>query len=213
MLFRSQGTTYQDNTFNNKASDVTAVAVAHNGVVLVNNDHAPLRDKAPVENLNFEFVVNNDALIINLTEPLNRIEKTIVTFTVTDVRDLNGNSILSPITWSAYIDRNQLRWEEDVMDITKKVYEPYEFKVRALNNGGTIQNYTVSNQPSWLTVAPVKGSIAPTKYTDINFSISEVLNVGTYNEVIYLTNSENISEALELNVTVRSEERRVGKEC
>ena len=32
-LISPQGTTYQDNTFNNKASDVTAVAVAHNGEI------------------------------------------------------------------------------------------------------------------------------------------------------------------------------------
>ena len=53
--------------------------------------------------------MNNDALIINLNETWDRVEKSIVTFTVDGVRDMNGNEILSPITWSAYIDRNQLK--------------------------------------------------------------------------------------------------------
>jgi hypothetical protein len=168
-------------------------------------DIAPIKDCGPVADLDFDFVVNNDALIITLKEQEYKIAKTIVTFTVSDVRDLNGNSLISPITWSAYIDRNQLRWETDRMDISKDVYKPYEFTVKAHNTGGAIRNYTINNVPPWLDVTPSRGTLNPVSYDIVTFSINEGLNVGTYNEVIYLTNEDNVSEPLALNVTVEGE--------
>jgi len=166
------------------------------------SDIAPLKDSGPLADLDFDFVVNNDALIITLNEPEYKITKTIVTFTVTDVRDLNGNSIVSPITWSAYIDRNQVRWETDRMDITKPVYDPYEFSVKAMNTGGSVQDYTINNIPPWLDVTPSSGTLNPASYDIINFSVNKGLNVGTYNDVIYLTNEDNVAEPLTLNLTV-----------
>lgn len=165
-------------------------------------DIAPIKDKGPVANLEFEFVVNKDALIINLKETAEKIEKAIVTFTVSDVRDLNGNYILSPITWSAYIDRNQLKWMDDEINLSKNVYEPLEFAVKAVNKGGTVQNFSINNMPSWLYVTPSKGNINPDSNKEIHFTVDEGLNIGNYNELIYLINDDNVSEALELNLSV-----------
>ena len=166
---------------------------------------APLKDFGPVADLEFDFVVNDDALIINLLEPEYKIAKTIVTFTVTDVRDVNGNSIASPITWSAYIDRNQLKWSEEILNLTKPIYEELEFTVRAVNNGGSIQKYTINNMPSWLDITPSNGTLNPSSYEEITFVVNEGLNVGTYNEVVYLTNEDDVSEALTLNLVVMGE--------
>ncbi|MGN0214764.1 MAG: LamG-like jellyroll fold domain-containing protein [Muribaculaceae bacterium] len=166
---------------------------------------SPVKTKDPVSSLLYDFVVNNDALIINLNEPYDRIEKTIVTFTVDGVRDLNGNEILSPITWSAYIDRNQLKWTESSVSVTKKVNEEKEFTVSAKNSGGSIQHYTVENMPSWLDVTPSSGTIDPVSSVDIKFTINPSLNIGTYDEVIYLRNDNNVVEALQLTVKVEGE--------
>lgn len=106
---------------------------------------APVKAKGPESKLLYDFVVNNDALIINLKEPYERIEKTIVKFTVDGVRDKNGNEILSPITWSAYIDRNQLKWSDSALTVVKKLNEEKTIKVKALNKGGSIEHFTVEN--------------------------------------------------------------------
>lgn len=166
---------------------------------------APVRGKDPVSKLLYDFVVNNDALIITLKEPYDRIEKTIVNFTVTGVRDLNGNEIVSPITWSAYIDRNQLKWSESSVSVVKKINEEKSFTVRANNNGGSIQYYTVENMPSWLDVTPSSGTINPVSGTDIKFDIDPSLNIGTYDEVVYLRNDNNVVEALPITVKVEGE--------
>lgn len=166
---------------------------------------APVKSKGPVSKLLYDFVVNNDALIITLKEPYERIEKTIVTFTVDGVRDLNGNEIVSPITWSAYIDRNQLKWSESSLSVSKMVQEEKQFTVRANNNGGSIQHYTIENMPSWLDVTPSSGTIDPVSGVDIKFTVDAGLNIGTYDEVIYLRNDNNVVEALELTVKVDGE--------
>lgn len=166
---------------------------------------APVRDKGPVSKLNYNFVVNNDALIITLDESWERIEKTIVTFTVDGVRDLNGNKQLNPITWSAYIDRNQLKWSEADITVEKMVDVEKSFVVKVTNNGGAIQNFTIENMPTWLDVNPMSGTINPLSSTDITFTIDAGLNIGTYDEVIYMRNDNNVVEALPLTVKVNGE--------
>lgn len=166
---------------------------------------APVRDKGPVSKLNYNFVVNNDALIITLDESWERVEKTTVTFTVDGVRDMNGNKQLNPITWSAYIDRNQLKWSEASMAVEKMVDVEKSFVVKVTNNGGAIQNFTIENMPAWLDVNPTSGTINPLSSTDITFTIDAGLNIGTYDEVIYMRNDNNVVEALPMTIKVCGE--------
>jgi hypothetical protein len=166
---------------------------------------APVKAKGPESKLLYDFVVNNDALIINLKEPYERIEKTIVKFTVDGVRDKNGNEILSPITWSAFIDRNQLKWSDRALTVVKKLNEEKTIRVKALNNGGSIEHFTVANLPSWLEAEPASGTIDPTASQDIVLTIDPSLNIGTYDETLYLRGDNNVVEALQLTVKVEGE--------
>lgn len=166
---------------------------------------APVKAKGPESKLLYDFVVNNDALIINLKEPYERIEKTIVKFTVDGVRDKNGNEILSPITWSAYIDRNQLKWSDNALTVVKKLNEEKTLNVKALNKGGSIEHFTVENLPSWLEAEPASGTIDPTASEDIVLTIDPSLNIGTYDETLYLRGDNNVVEALQLTVKVEGE--------
>ena len=173
---------------------------------LQSSDAAPIKNRGAVANLDFDFVVNNDALIINLKEDEASIAKTIVTFSVYDVRDLNGNSIASPITWSAYIDRNQLKWSETGLTLSKPVYDEMTFVVKAVNKGGAVQNFTIENLPSWLTAKPAVGTIAPASSQDIVFTVDAGLNVGTYSEVVNIMNNDGVPEALDITLTVLGEQ-------
>lgn len=166
---------------------------------------APIKAKEPVSDLLYDFVVNDDALIINLNEPYDRIEKQIVTFTVEGVRDLNGNEIISPITWSAYIDRNQLKWDETSLDFVKPYGEELSFTVKAVNHGGSVQHFSMENAPSWLSVSPSSGTINPSSEIDVRFTVSAGLNVGTYDEVVYMRNDNNVAEALGITIKVEGE--------
>ncbi|MBN2236119.1 MAG: T9SS type A sorting domain-containing protein, partial [Bacteroidales bacterium] len=183
-----------------------AVTDAFSNLVDETIDIAPVKNKGPVSDLEFDFVVNNDALIINLRETWEKVEKTIITFTADGIRDMNGNENISPITWSAYIDRNQLKWSETEINLSKLVNDPLQFTVKAQNEGGSVQRYVIENNPSWMDIYPSSGTINPSSSVDITFEIHEGLNIGSYNEVIYLTNDNNVSEALDVNITVSGEE-------
>ncbi len=176
------------------------------GDVHYTQDIPPVNDRGPVSDLNYNFVPSSDAIIINLTENPYRVEKTLVTITVSNVEDVNGNVLQSPITWTAYIDRNLLKWSQDEISVSKQENEPLQFNVDILNNGGYIENYTISNMPSWLQVSPTSGTITPTAHTSINFAVDEKLNIGTYNEIIYMTNTDGVSEPLNITVRVLGEE-------
>ncbi|MCR5247667.1 MAG: T9SS type A sorting domain-containing protein [Paludibacteraceae bacterium] len=195
-----QGTKEMQFTLNNIVNnDTTSVAVGKvNGVTNI----PPIKSKGAVSSLLYDWVVNNDALIITLKEQDYRIEKTIVNVTVNKVQDVNGNYILSPITLSAYIDRNQLKWMDDAVTIEKKEGESYKFEMPIVNNGGSVINYRLNNMPSWLSASSESGVIKPLEKQTVKFEIDPSLAVGSYNEVVYLTNSNNVTEPLALNVTV-----------
>lgn len=199
-----QGTAEQQYTLSDLANSLAGSALQV-GSVEPSGDIPPVKTKSATASLLFDWVVNNDALIINLKEEDSMVEKTIVTFTVADVKDVNGNPILSPITWSAYVDRNQLKWQDNVINIVKKAGDAYSFEMPIANVGGSIINYSLGNMPSWLDATPSSGSVNPLASEKIEFAVDPSLAVGSYDETIYLTNSDNVSEPLALNLVVEGD--------
>ena len=167
---------------------------------------APVCKKAPETSIPFTFVVNKDALVINLMDTPEAIEKTTVNFTVKDVSDLNGNLMESPVTWSAYIDRNQLKWSEKSVTKEKKLNATMTFAVDVENHGGTVKNFTIEGLPAWLDAMPESGSIDPQGRETILFTVDEGTNVGRYDEVIYVKGDNNVAESLPVTLKVFDEQ-------
>ena len=166
---------------------------------------APVKAKGPESKLLYDFVVNNDALIITLKEQYDRIEKTTVNFVVDGVRDKNGNEIVSPVAWSAYIDRNQLKWGEGEISVRKALNEEKTFAVKISNSGGALEHFNIENMPSWLEASTESGTIDPSSSIEVVFTIDPSLNIGTYDETLYLRGDNNVVEALPLTVKVEGE--------
>ena len=166
----------------------------------------PVCKKAPETSIPFTFVVNKDALVINLMDTPEAIEKTTVNFTVKDVSDLNGNLMESPVTWSAYIDRNQLKWSEKSVTKEKKLNATMTFAVDVENHGGTVKNFTIEGLPAWLDAMPESGSIDPQGRETILFTVDEGTNVGRYDEVIYVKGDNNVAESLPVTLKVFDEQ-------
>ena len=73
---------------------------------------APTHNMGKLTKLNFDWAFNNDELMINLNMLDREINKRAIYVTVRSVEDLNGNPMVSPVTWTAYVDKNALKWEE-----------------------------------------------------------------------------------------------------
>ncbi|MCR5159172.1 MAG: hypothetical protein K6D37_08625 [Prevotella sp.] len=164
---------------------------------------APVQASKELRNLNFSFVGKDNQLLVNIDEQDARINKRNLYVTVTDIPDLNGNYMASPATQEFFVDRNPLRWERKSWEEVFHVYNgitTYDFDVKITNTSGAVHQYTVENLPRWLTVNKLTDVIGQKGEHTLRFSISNDLNVGTYDEVIYLTDENGLSEPLALTI-------------
>ena len=189
-------------------------AAPDNTGVLQSEDAPAIKDVVMETNIEMEAVVNDDAIILTPRQGINAwndFEQQIVTFTVTGVQDMNGNRMGSPVTWTAFIDRNHVRWAEAERHVECSLYEGADFTVDIVNVGGMNQGYTVQNLPSWLDVSEPSGTLAPASTHTLQFRVSEALNVGTYDQVLYLVNDNNVARPLNLTVKVNGDELTEGE--
>lgn len=180
------------------------VAMATGGAS-INTDIPNIKQARPVQNVAYDYVVNNDKIIINITEDPELVEKTVIEITVTDVQDLNQNRLASPITWTAYMKKNTVLWNESVINKNKKLYDKLSFQVEISNVGGTGQNYAISNIPSWLTIVNPNGTLLPDSKKLLTFIVNESVNIGKYEQSLYLSSDFGFKEALTLNLNVSAQ--------
>lgn len=165
-------------------------------------DEAPAMRQKPTEtNVSFTFVASNEKIVINIDEDPAIIEGCTLNFTVRDVRDENGNYSV-PAVWSAFVNRNELVWEEDEISIEQEVKEGGEISAYIMNNGGTQQMWTLSGMPTWLTASSEYGTTNPLSESEVTFYVSPATPIGKYEETIYLKGNDGIETPLTLNVTV-----------
>ena len=171
-------------------------------------NYAPVRSQGLLSKLNFDWSFNGDELLINLNMQDKEINKQTIYVTVRDVEDLNGNPMASPVMWTAYVDHNSLKWEDDNLEL----YTTYganlgntayiDFQI--INNSGKRHQYTIESLPDWLTVSPTYGSIDPMKDKTIRIYYNVNMPVGKYMDFVYLTDENGLSEPLDVTFTVEA---------
>ncbi len=157
----------------------------------------------PIQAVNFTYVVNNDKIIITPNIDDWKIENVQLDFTVSNIQDLNGNTLVSPVTWSAYIDRNQVVWQDQVFNMETEKGVEIMFESAVVNNSGQVANYTISNIPSWLEVSQTSGSVGPLSTALVSFTVPTSVNNGTYQQDILLTTDFGYAERLDVTVKVK----------
>ena len=189
----------RDSVFADPVSDIVARIDRNNG--------APMQAYEELRNLNFSFVGRDHRLLVNIDELDTRINKRTVYVTVSDIPDLNGNFMASPATASVFVDLNPLRWQQKTYKATMHYdsVDDYHFDINIINNSGASHTYTVANLPKWLTVDVPTDVIEAKSEQTLTFSINKDANVGSYDDIIYLTDENGLAEPLALNITVEGE--------
>ncbi|MGM9708317.1 MAG: LamG-like jellyroll fold domain-containing protein [Prevotella sp.] len=165
-------------------------------------DESPALRAARTEtNVGFSFTASDNKVVINLTETPADIEGCTLHFQVANVLDLNGNQ-LRPVTWSAFVNCNELTWDNPTITINKKVGEKGSVDATFTNNGGSQQIWSISGLPTWLTASVEDGVAEALTTTTVGFDISEGLAIGTYEETVYLTGNDNTPSALTIKLVV-----------
>lgn len=168
---------------------------------------APVRDHGLLNKLKFGWAFNTDELLINLTMQDYEINKQTVYVTVRDVEDLHGNPMASPVTWSAFVDRNTLKWEK--RDLYYSVdfdnqdnLSPYTLTIR--NISGRTHQYTIDNIPDWLSIRTASGTLSALEEKPVELSLTREMAPGEYTETLYLTDENGLAEPLNIHLAVEA---------
>jgi hypothetical protein len=131
------------------------------------------------------------------------LENVTLDITVQNVLDMRGNKMQSPKTWIAYINKNQVKWQDDQFDFEKTVDSVITFVAPIVNSGGAQKAFTIGGLPSWMTSSTTNGVIAPNSVQNITITIPAGQAVGDYNAGITVTTDFNYDEVLQINLKVR----------
>ncbi len=163
---------------------------------------APVRPYEELTNISYSYVGKGNQIYFNINESDTRINKRNIYITVRDIPDKNGNAMASPVTAYYFVDCNPLRWVNSY-ELTKTVKgNKSSLALEIANNSGVRHTYTIENCPRWLKLSKTTDVIGPRQNVYLVAEISEHLNVGTYDEILYLTDENGMSEPFGLTVTV-----------
>ena len=173
---------------------------------MVNELNAPIKSKGVLNKLYFDWSFNNDELMINVLNRDYEVNKQSIYVTVRDVEDLNGNPMVSPVTWTAFVDRNSLKWSAKKLTITTEdnAAEDVETRIDIINQSGKRHTYTIESLPSWLTVSSTYGAMDPLEEQTLRLTFNSQIAIGEYSDIIYLTDEEGLSEPLQIEYIVNA---------
>ena len=108
----------------------------------------------------------------------------------------------SPKTWIAFVNKNQVLWQDAEKNLSKELNDTLTFTSKVINSGGEVKNFTISNIPSWLTVTPASGTINPLSTKTIKFTVNQGVNIGDFTEDVLLTTDFGFNEKLLVKLKV-----------
>ncbi|MFR9164964.1 MAG: LamG-like jellyroll fold domain-containing protein [Dysgonomonas sp.] len=188
----------------NLYKDTVSVLVAEGKVTFTDVTPA-IKDVRPKETIaQYSWTASDNKIVINLDEPISRIENCILEFTVQRVMDSNNNR-MAPKKWTAFIDLNRMQWIENNLSLEKDVYKPLSFKASISNKGGVNETYSIGGTPSWLKCSAPYGTLKPQQTQEVEFVVDESVEIGKYEVALMLTGNNNYSEPLILSLKVNGE--------
>ena len=156
----------------------------------------------PIRKINFTYSANQDKIIFTTSDPDYTIENVLLDISVQNVKDLNGNSMKETVRWTAYVDKNQVVWLDNIKQLEIESGKGFTFSTSIKNTGGKIFNYTIKNLPPWITATPSSGVINPVSTLPITFTIDKNTNIGNYVQDILLETEFGFDEVFNLNLNV-----------
>jgi hypothetical protein len=180
---------------------VSPLTASLTGVSALSDVSAPLQLARPVKNVPFTFAASNNKVVLNITEEEYRIEGVTLYITAENILDMHDNTS-SAINWTAYVNRNALNWNTNLVDLAMEVGDNSAFKALISNNSGEKQDYFIENLPAWLSVDASQGSLSPLSVKELTFTVTSGINIGTYEASISLSGLNNVQKILPVRLRV-----------
>ena len=182
-----------------------------NGKPLAFTDITPaIKPLRPTESIVLNAVINGDQIVLmpDITDWAS-IEGKVANITVSNLNDMADNSQQSPVTWSAYINKNPIKWfvegQGEIANLMKRDNENLAFEITLVNQGGLPQPYAI-DVPSWLTLSVKSGTIAPNTTLTLKATVDNNLAIGNYNTILSLSTNYGYNEKIQLDLRVLEKE-------
>ena len=189
----------------NEKGNHNGVPATINGQTVTYVNNAPALKEKPTEtNVAFAFTASDTKIVIDVKETPAKIDGCTLNFTVKDVRSVNGNNSL-PATWSAFIHRNELVWQDDELNIVKKADTTFTVSTVLYNQSGTPQRWSLSELPTSLTASSISGMLDPLEKATITFVCHETAPLGKHERTIYAMGNNGVPTPLTLHLKVTGE--------
>ncbi|MCF8275016.1 MAG: T9SS type A sorting domain-containing protein [Flavobacteriaceae bacterium] len=182
-----------------------------NGTLSYTNDAPAIKPARALINFQVNHVINQDDMIIDpVISDWAVLEGQILDITVSGMFDSANNQQESPITWTAYVQKNEVSWFVDgfteVVDLVKYNGDAQTFEITLINSGGTSQPFAITNLPSWMQLSSSSGSLSPDSKKIITVSIDNELPAGIYNETLFLETDYGFNQKLPITLRVLEKE-------
>ena len=165
----------------------------------------------PTESIIVKAVINGDQILLmpEITDWAS-VEGKIANITVSGLNDMWDNSQASPVTWSAYINKNPMKWfvegQGEIVNLMKRANENLAFEITLVNQSGQPQPYSI-DVPSWLTLSVKSGTIAPNTTVTLKATVDNNLAIGNYNTILSLTTANfSFNKKIQLDLRVLEKE-------
>ncbi len=206
--FPFEDVTIADPSISNQSANnftLDTIAVAGNGTIdasYFTTESPNMKLQRPEVLIPHTLTINNDEVVITPNIEAWKIENQILDISIKNVKDMNNNKMSSTLSWNAFVDKNQVVWEIQELEISKYVEQDTTIYVNIRNNGGINENYQITNIPSWMEVSPSTGNLSPLQTESIAIRIKPELNIGSYQRDLSLVSSMNFNERLNIKVNV-----------
>lgn len=164
--------------------------------------YAPVRQDDQLSKLKFSWVGQDSRLVINIDMQDKELNKNTIYMTVRDVKDLNGNPMMSPLSWNMFVDKNRLRWADRMIDIELPYGQDTVFTETVYNKCGAYTGYTISSMASWLEPVTDQGYLSAADESRVSLRINSSCDPGEYSAFVYLTDQNGLAEPLMVNLHV-----------
>lgn len=168
---------------------------------------ARIKAAAVKSRLNVNYVcseTDRNKIVLSLPKELSkaRIEGCTVNFTVRDIFDEHDNRMPQPETWNVYVDQKSLSAYLENGKYTQEIGSTVSTQLVIYNSSPNDQTWTLSNLPSWLTAQQTEGTIKAKGSTVIKLTTSETQGIGSYQDVMMITDSEGLQTLIPVSLTV-----------
>jgi hypothetical protein len=191
-----------------KASDYAVLST--NSSLSYSSFTPAIKPQRNILRLTTNSIVNGDEMIIEpVISDWARFEKKIAYITVANMFDMADNIQESPITWTAYVNKNPLKWfiegYDNNLNITVERGKVETYQLVIVNTGGEFQNYSIE-LPSFLTAKNTSGVLSPNSQQKIAISVNTNLSPGRYFDLLKLKSKYKFTEQIQANVRVLTAE-------